>query len=98
MNRKVFVQIFVLTLTDAICTAIGMRLGVITEANPLLRDVMTASPILASMGVCLLVGALLYFLYLFRGRVKWLGPALYAVTAVKLAVLGMHFAWVSQIM
>ncbi len=95
--RRLFVLIFLLTLADAACTAAGMYLGVITEANPLLRGLMTAHPALTAGGVCVFVGGLLLLMYSVRAQVKWLGSALSALAVVKLAVLGMHLGWILQI-
>lgn len=94
---RLFVLIFLLTLSDAVCTAAGMRLGVIAEANPLLRGLMTAHPELTSAGVCVFVGAILCIMYPVREQVRWLGSALSAVAVIKLAVLGMHLGWILQI-
>lgn len=87
------VLVAALTVTDAICTAAGLRLGVISEENPLLSTCVTASPELTGVLVCGAVGVLLLWLYSVRERVRWITLPLAGVAAAKLAVLGLHFAW-----
>ncbi|SMC59996.1 DUF5658 family protein [Papillibacter cinnamivorans] len=82
-----------LTAADAFCTASGIRLGTIEEANPLFSGWISLSPGPAGLAAFLGTAALLALLYASRGRVSWIGGALSGIAAVKLAVLGLHFGW-----
>lgn len=96
--RKLLIAILTLTAADAACTAAGLRLGTIQEGNPLLCHVMTAHPVMTGAAVCVAVAALMLWLYSVRERVRWIGPALVGVVAVKLAVMGMHIHWIITIL
>lgn len=91
--KRILLLIFALTILDAACTAAGLRLGAITEANPLMAT-MTAHPTLTGTAACVGTAALLLWLYSVRERVRWLGPALVGVSAVKLGVMGLHMHWI----
>ncbi len=83
-----------LTAADAFCTAAGMRLEMIDEANPLLAGWMSVSPEYTGLAVFLGTAALLALLYAVSGRVSWTGGAVSGIAAVKLTVLGLHFSWI----
>lgn len=95
--KKLFYAVYLLTIFDVACTAAGLRLGVITEGNPILTGVMANSPELAAAGLCIVVGAVLLWLYSVRKKIRWLIPALAAIATIKLAVVGMHLFWIATI-
>lgn len=95
--RRLIILILALTVADAVCTAAGLSMGVISEANPILSGIFPASPVLSCAALCVFVAVLLRLLYFLQDRVKWLKNALTAVAAVKLVVLGMHFAWIARV-
>lgn len=100
MKSKTFfllvLAVFVLTVGDYALTAVGVRLGVIAEGNPLLQSAM-ARPILAAVALSLAVGGLLAFIYRFGRRYKHTAMMLAGVCAVKLVVMGLHFGWIMAV-
>lgn len=44
MFKRILLIVFLLTVADAVCTAAGLRLGAITEGNPLMAAPMYAAP------------------------------------------------------
>ncbi len=92
--KHVLFFILALTAMDAACTAAGLRLGAIEERNPLLCRVMTAHPVMTGAAVCMAVTALMLWLYSVRERVRWIGPALIGVAAVKIGILALHLQWI----
>lgn len=94
MCKRVLLLILVLTAMDAVCTAAGLRLGVIAEGNPLMAAPMYAAPGITAAAVCAGTAALLALIWRLRRRVPWAGAALLGVLAVKLGVVGLHLRWI----
>ena len=86
-----------MTVGDAIFTTLGVKDGIIAEANPLLAAFFNASPELTAIITAIGVTALLYIIYRCRNRIRWINTALIGLFVVKLAVLGLHFNWIAQI-
>jgi len=94
--KRIALAAFALTVADAFCSGVGVYCGAIVEANPIFREAMAANPLFTGAVLCAVVGALLYILYSQRGRVRWVGPALTMIAAVKLAVIGLHSVWIAR--
>ena len=96
--KKLFVAIYILTIIDVVCTVAGLKAGFITEANPLMQNFIESVPVIAGAFVLVGVAALLYLIYRFRHKVKWLPYALAGVVAVKVVIMGMHIGWITQVL
>ena len=95
--KKLFITIYILTIADISLTVTGVRMGYITEANPVLQSAMHASPILTGIVMCAVIGAVLYGLYRVRQRIRWIGYVMGGMAAVKVMVIGLHAGWIIQI-
>jgi hypothetical protein len=95
--KKLFILVFILTVVDAICTAVGVHLGCVEEANPFFQSMIMSHPVLAASAVCAGVGAVLYGMYLVRNKVRFMAPLIIGLLIIKLAVVGMHIGWMAQI-
>ena len=96
--KKLFIAIYILTILDAISTITGVHLGVVEEANPFIQATMTNQPILTGLVVCVAIGAVLYGIYRVRHRIRWIGYAMGGVLAVKVAIMGLHINWITQVL
>lgn len=95
--KKILTTVFGLTVIDAALTCIGMKLGYIEEANPLLQDIFNTSPELASFVIIAFVGLMLMLIFRLQYRVRWIKIGLKTLFIVKLLVLGLHFEWIVQV-
>jgi hypothetical protein len=91
--RRLIWAVMLMTLLDAVCTAIGIRLGLITEWNPLLRGAVQRAPVWAGAASCAYTGAFMTLVYRFGPRARCTIPLLAGLCTVKLAVMGMHLGW-----
>jgi hypothetical protein len=96
--KKLFICVFVLTMLDAAATAIGIQLGYLEEANPLISSLADAQPFITCFGVCLVTGVLLLVLYILRNRIHWMGFAMSVVLFIKSAVVCIHIFFVYNAM
>lgn len=87
-----------LTAADCACTASGVRMGAITEANPLFLGWMSISPEYTVSLTFAGVSAMVLIVYILGSRVPWSGTALAGLAAAKLAVLGLHFGWILRLL
>ncbi|SMC39447.1 DUF5658 family protein [Papillibacter cinnamivorans] len=94
IQHLIFIFILTITVMDAVCTAAGIRLGVIAEGNPLMAAPMYAAPGITAAAVCAGTAALLALIWRLRRRAPWAGAALLSVLAVKLGVVGLHLYWI----
>lgn len=97
MTKKVLWSIFAVTIIDDICTAVGIRMGFIEEANPILSDAMTNYTALSGLTIIVFVGIILYGIYKVRAKIRWLPIALSFVLFIKIYVIWMHIHWISQV-
>lgn len=94
-SRVVCYIIFLLTTLDILFTTIGLRLGIIEEANPIMNYLIDISLALSMFGVLLFAGAMLTFLYKASANIHWLHPVLNGLAAIKVYVLMLHLKWIS---
>ncbi|MGI5971916.1 MAG: DUF5658 family protein [Oscillospiraceae bacterium] len=100
MNRQIqfinrlIIAAFLMTLADAFCTVAGIRLGVIEEANPILRSAMELDPVVTALAACAYTGGLLLIVYRFGNRCRTTLPLLLVLCAVKAAVMILHAGWI----
>lgn len=91
------ITIFALLITDYLITYLGIHLGAITEANPLIRWLFTLPfekglPIRAAMS--LIVIAPLWYL---KKHYKHYRRVISFILAVYAVVMGMHVLWIRKI-
>lgn len=91
---RLVTAVLLLTLLDAAFSVIGMRLGLIGEANPLLRGFMEQNPELSALAACLYTAALMAVVRRFGPRCRCTVPLLYGLCGVKAAVIGLHIGWI----
>jgi hypothetical protein len=94
-SRAVCYVIFLLTTLDILFTTIGLNLGIIEEANPIMNYLINISLVLSMFFVLLFVGVVLTFLYKASYKVPWLHPALNGLAGIKVYVLMLHLKWIS---
>lgn len=95
--RLFVLAIFLLTLSDAACTAAGISLGVIGEGNPIWREAMYANPAWTAVAACVYTAGLLYLVYRFGARCRCTVPLLAGLCGVKVAVIGLHVGWIATL-
>lgn len=97
-HRSIYYSIFLLTLLDVFFTAIGLQMGFIKEANPIMNYFMNLSVCLTMLAIMLFVGLVLIFLYRQSFRVHWVNKALTGVAGVKLYIILLHIRWIGTVL
>lgn len=92
-----FIAIFILSVMDALLTATGIRIGIIEEANPLLRDLLHTTPFTGAFMVILFVSAMLLIVYKYQHKIRFINHALVLLLMVKVGVIGLHIRWIIAI-
>lgn len=87
------VAVFALTLIDATCTTIGVSAGVIAEGNPIFSSIMTSNPVVTSVAAVVYTSTLLAFVWRYGAQFRCTMPLMSFVVVVKVAVVGLHLAW-----
>ena len=95
--RSLVLISLMLSLGDAVCTAGGITMGLISEGNALLRPLADSRPIAASLAAFVYTGILLSVVYKLGMRCRFTVPLLIGVCIVKLAVMGIHLVWILSI-
>jgi hypothetical protein len=95
-NKYIYFIIYLLTILDILFTAVGLRLGLIEEANPIISYLFNLSMGLSVLCVLLFVGIMLIFLYKASQKIHWLHKALTGLAAIKIYVLLLHLKWISS--
>lgn len=90
---SVIMWIVYLTILDVILTLYGLQIGIIEEANPILKLMFQKTPFWTGAGIVFFVYFLLWFLYSVQDQVRWLAPALWLICIIKLSVITMHLNW-----
>lgn len=86
-----------LAAADALLTAWGLRLGYITEANPLMASLFSACPA-AAVGICISVTTLAAAaLHAARRKHPWTAAALRWLVVVRVGIIGLHLRWLACI-
>lgn len=91
-----FITIFILTVADAICTAVGVINGWLIEGNVLLARAVTDSPILACSATALAVGLLLLWIWNIKDKIKWLKYPIIIILCEKIIIMVMHVFIISR--
>lgn len=94
--QLVYYIIFLLTVLDVAFTAEGLKLGVITEANPVVGYFMQLSVGLTFFCILAYVGAALLLIYRLSSGIRWLNTVMAGVAGMKLYMLALHIQWVSE--
>lgn len=97
MKRHVCIYfiIFILTILDLIFTAKGIKLGVITEANPIIAYFIERSLGLTFFCIMAYVGGALLLIYRLSPGIWWLNATLAGLAGIKLYALVLHMQWLS---
>lgn len=90
----ILILIFVTTILDTILTVVGIKLGYIKEANPLLANAFHNNPETSAILIILFISLILYFLYKVQHEVKWMKTPLAITCLLKIAVLRAHIGWI----
>ena len=90
---RLIAAVLLLTLIDGVFTAIGLRLGLIGEANPLLRGLAQRCPALSALAAFLYTSALMAVVCRFGMRCRCTVPLMYGLCGIKIAVVGLHVGW-----
>ncbi len=94
---QIIIIIICLTVLDVIFTLYGLQVGMIEEANPILKPLFEKMPLCTGIGIVFFVFLLLRFLYKVRERVKWIVVALWLICIIKVSVITLHFSWLFSI-
>lgn len=97
MRKLIFIAIFFMIVADAFFTTFGARIGVVEEANPLLERIFYTSPMITSTMVVLFDGLLLYLIYKFQHKIRWINYGLGILFIAKLYIVYLHLNWIRQI-
>jgi hypothetical protein len=97
MKRCPFIYylIFLLTVLDIVFTVKGLKLGIISEGNPILSYFMESDMGLTAFCVLAYVGAALILIYKASPKICWLNTALAGTAGVKLFTVLLHLRWIS---
>ncbi|HWR61701.1 MAG TPA: DUF5658 family protein [Clostridia bacterium] len=94
--QLVYYAVFLLTVLDVVFTAEGLKLGAITEANPVVDYLMGLSVGLAFFCILAYVGAALLLIYRLSSDIRWLNAVMAGLAGIKLCILALHIQWVSE--
>ena len=86
-----------MTIADLALTAAGICMGYVKESNPITQRMFHASPEMSAVILAALVGALLLLMWKVKHKVRFINAAVIGLFVIKLAVLALHFNWISQI-
>ncbi|NOV01733.1 DUF5658 family protein [Paenibacillus planticolens] len=94
LQSKMLVWLFILCLSDALFTDIGLRLSFIEEMNPLIRSVYEWH-VFAYYCLKLVLPLLLMAFYPYIRKRAWVKPCLSFTVIIYGAVNVVHFIWLS---
>lgn len=89
----IIAAIAILTVIDIVCTTVGLSLGYITEANPVLARMYDWSLV----GTCIIIFIFVLLLVMFINKykhIKWVQYSIYGIIIVKLLVMLLHINWI----
>lgn len=92
----IYIMVFALTILDVAFTAIGLRLGIITEANPIVGYFLKLSAGLTFLGILSYVGGALLLIYRLSPGIRWLNIIMAGLAGIKLYTLILHMQWFSE--
>lgn len=87
------IALIILTALDLACTAIGLSMGVVTEANPILARLYDWSLIGTCIIIFIFVALLVVFINKYK-HIKWVQYSTYGIIIVKLLVMLLHINWI----
>lgn len=95
--KPLLLLILLHSLADAVCTATGISIGVISEGNPLLTAI-NSRPMLGCFAAFVYTSGLLFVIYKLGDRCRFTMPLLIGLCAVKIAVMGLHVIWIGALL
>jgi len=87
------IALFLVSVLDVSLTWLGLELGLITEANPLLARAFALDGRLAVLVTMLVVAGSVWLMHRYQDEVPWVRHAVAALLAVRLGVLILHVPW-----
>ena len=95
VNRKwIYYIVYILTVLDIAFTTIGLKIGAIEEANPIMDFLIRRSLMFTMLGVLILTAFFVLLLYKERYRFKWLPAVLCTLLVIKIYILFSHLRWI----
>lgn len=95
--KKIVISIMLLSVFDAVCTAIGVSSGNVIETNQLFSSSVMGSPWVSCGLVCAGVCALLWLVYKLGSKYRWVHYALIAVLIERIAIAAVHIVGIAHI-
>ncbi len=92
----IYFIVFILTILDVALTAEGIKLGVITEANPIIAYFLVRSLGLTCFCILVYVGGALLLIYRLSPGIRWLNATMAGLAGLKLYTLVLHMQWLSE--
>lgn len=92
----IYLIVFFLTILDVAFTAEGIRLGAITEANPIIAYFLERSLGLTFFCNMAYVGGALLLIYRLSPGIRWLNAIMMGLAGIKLYTLILHLHWLNQ--
>jgi hypothetical protein len=92
--RMILNAVGFLSLIDLILTALGLKIGIIDEGNPFMKNMLEISPVLF---VTLKIALTLFFLIIiskYGPNYEWTKPAVSFVLVAYLGVMILHMTWI----
>jgi hypothetical protein len=87
------IALLIVSVLDVSLTWLGIELGMITEANPLLAHAFALDGRLAVLSTVIVVAGSAWILHRYRHRVPWVRHAVVGLLAIRLGVLMLHLPW-----
>jgi hypothetical protein len=95
--KKLFITIYIMSITDSILTCIGISNGIIVELVPVIRNFYNNSP-LASVMVDILATSILFaIIWRVRRKMKWIVYPLMLILPIKAFAIILHVGWIIEI-
>jgi hypothetical protein len=94
MIHHLVIIVFFLTLMDVICTVVGIKVGIVEEANPIFKGLMNAYPIVTGIMVFIFLTVILVLVYKYGYISSLTLPMLWFVLLLKIAVAISHLYWI----
>lgn len=91
----IYCFIFLLTVLDIVFTVNGLKLGIISEGNPILSYFIESYTGITVFCVLTYVGAALILIYKASSKIRWLNTVLAGMTGIKVYTVALHLRWIS---
>jgi hypothetical protein len=89
----VLAGLFVVSVLDVVLTWLGLELGLIREANPLLAHAFSFDARLTVLLTIIVMAGAVWILNRYERQVWWVKHAVAALLVIRLGVLVLHLPW-----